>query len=137
MQQRGKAVAVFGESIRAARVRAGMTLRAAAEAAELTEDGLSKIERDVNSPQLGTLSRLAAVYGVQVGDLLPHSATEGPDVEAMRKECEMARPLLDALAEMGEHERLLMIYTLATQVKTLHSMLGRFDDQKAKDGTPG
>jgi transcriptional regulator with XRE-family HTH domain len=126
----------FGETIRAARVAAGLSLRDAAQKAGISEDGLSKIERDVNSPTLATLGRLATVYGQLPGDLLPHHEVESPSMEVLRLEMELYAPLLDALRELGEHERLLMIYTLASQVKTLTMMLERYDRQVGPDGTP-
>jgi transcriptional regulator with XRE-family HTH domain len=63
----------YGRFIRDARERKGLSLRDAAAKAGITEGGLGKIERDENGVTIRTLQRLAEVYGVPVGDLLPHT----------------------------------------------------------------
>lgn len=65
----------------AARERAGLSQRAAAERLGMAPPQLSKLERGVNAPGSAMLARLATVYGVSVGDLLPApNATAPTDV---------------------------------------------------------
>jgi transcriptional regulator with XRE-family HTH domain len=63
----------YGRFIRDARERKGLSLRDAAAKAGITEGGLGKIERDENGVTIRTLQRLAGVYEIPIGDLLPHT----------------------------------------------------------------
>jgi len=57
----------LGERIRAAREEAGLTLRAVAHEADLTERTLWAIEADEREPNMGTLKRVCAALGITVG----------------------------------------------------------------------
>jgi len=57
----------LGERIRAAREEAGLTLRAVAHEADLTERTLWAIEADERTPNMGTLQRVCAVLDITVG----------------------------------------------------------------------
>ena len=85
----------YGPWIRAARERAAMTMDEASKRAGVTSDGLSRIERGINGAKLATLERLAEVYGVEIGDLLPHTSSV---------QSEFAQPLLAALAGLDADE---------------------------------
>ena len=54
----------FGRRIRALRKRKGMTQEQLAEAADISVDFLSLMERGVNAPSFATLERLADALGV-------------------------------------------------------------------------
>jgi len=58
-----------GLKIKELRERRGMTQSSLAEAAELTSDEVSRIERGVREPRFGTLERLAAALNVAAGEL--------------------------------------------------------------------
>jgi transcriptional regulator with XRE-family HTH domain len=58
-----------GSKIKELRERRGMTQSSLAEAAELTSDEVSRIERGVREPRFGTLERLAAALNVAAGEL--------------------------------------------------------------------
>ena len=49
----------IGRSLREARRRRGLTLKAVAEEAGVTESFLSQVERDIASPSIATLRRIA------------------------------------------------------------------------------
>ncbi len=58
-----------GLKIKELRERRGMTQSSLAEAAELTSDEVSRIERGVREPRFGTLERLAAALHVAASEL--------------------------------------------------------------------
>jgi mannose-6-phosphate isomerase-like protein (cupin superfamily) len=51
-----------------------LTLKAVAEMAGVTESFLSQVERDIASPSIATLRRIAAALGTGIGDLLDSPA---------------------------------------------------------------
>lgn len=59
----------FGRRIRVLRKRKGMTQEQLAEAADISVDFLSLVERGVNAPSFTTLERLADALGVPEKDL--------------------------------------------------------------------
>lgn len=61
---------LIGRSLREARHRRGMTLKAVAELAGVTESFLSQVERDIASPSIATLRRIATALGTSIGELL-------------------------------------------------------------------
>ena len=69
---------LIGRSLRETRRRQGMTLRAVADRAGVTESFLSQVERDIASPSIATLRRIATALGTTIGTLLdsagPHAA---------------------------------------------------------------
>ena len=72
----------LGATIRAARRRAGFTLRAVSERAGVTESFLSQVERDLASPSIATLRRIAVALGTSIGSLLDDAAPRGQLVRA-------------------------------------------------------
>ena len=90
-----------GEQIRRLRLMRGWTQADLAERAELTVEGVSRIERGARAARVGTLRALARALGVSVGALLePPAEGEGepfglaPDLRAV------IEPLLDQPAGM-------------------------------------
>ena len=63
-----------GELVRAARVAAGLSLAVCAVRAGMSPTGLGNVERGVSVPSVDTLSRVATVLGVPVGDLIGEAA---------------------------------------------------------------
>jgi transcriptional regulator with XRE-family HTH domain len=72
----------LGPTIRAARQRGGMTLRAVSERAGVTESFLSQVERDLASPSIATLRRIAVALGTSIGSLLDDPTPRGQLVRA-------------------------------------------------------
>ena len=60
----------IGQRIRSAREAAALTQVDLAAAAGTTQDHISDVERDVHTPGLALLARLAKVLGVGLGELV-------------------------------------------------------------------
>jgi transcriptional regulator with XRE-family HTH domain len=60
----------FGERLREARHKAGLTQAALAEAAGLTQQYVAKIEAGQINPTLATMVAVARVLGTEIGDML-------------------------------------------------------------------
>jgi len=75
----------FGATIRAARRTSGLTLRAVSERAGITESFLSQVERDLASPSIATLRRIAVALGTSIGALLDGAAAHGQLVRAANR----------------------------------------------------
>ncbi|HET6820480.1 MAG TPA: cupin domain-containing protein [Candidatus Limnocylindria bacterium] len=73
---------LIGRSLREARRRQGMTLRAVADRAGVTESFLSQVERDIASPSIATLRRIATALGTSIGTLLDSA---GPHAQLVRQ----------------------------------------------------
>src|SRR4030042_3797028 len=58
--------AAFGEKLRTVRERKGLTMRAVAKSAGVSESLVSQIERNLISPSIDTLLALAAVLDVDL-----------------------------------------------------------------------
>lgn len=71
--------ALVGAAVRERRERAGLSMRALATRAGISQPFLSTIERGLSSPSMSTLYRLATGLGVAPGDLLPGSPTTAAD----------------------------------------------------------
>jgi transcriptional regulator with XRE-family HTH domain len=67
----------IGAGLRQARRSRGMTLRAVAHAAGVTESFLSQVERDVASPSIATLRRIATALGLSIGQILDQAGPHG------------------------------------------------------------
>lgn len=67
---RFEASRLLGERVRAIRVRLGLSQEDVAELAEIHVTNLGKLERGQGNPNLTTLVRLAAVLGVDPGELV-------------------------------------------------------------------
>lgn len=59
----------FGKRLRTLRRQAGLTQEQLAEAAEVSVDFLSLVERGVNAPSFDNLEKLARALGVSVREL--------------------------------------------------------------------
>lgn len=92
-----------------------MTLKEAAEGSNLTIDGLSKIERNINGASMAALERLSRTYRCEIGDLLPNSATtrNAPEME----------PMVTVLLGLSSVERQEIISALLPQVRLLTRLL--------------
>jgi transcriptional regulator with XRE-family HTH domain len=73
---------LIGRSLREARRRRGLTLRAVADEAGVTESFLSQVERDIASPSIATLRRIAVALGTSIGTLLDGA---GPHAKLVRR----------------------------------------------------
>ena len=73
---------LIGRSLREARRRRGLTLRAVADEAGVTESFLSQVERDIASPSIATLRRIAVALGTSIGTLLDSA---GPHAKLVRR----------------------------------------------------
>lgn len=69
------AALVLGSRLRARRVAAGLSLARLALMSGLTKGYLSKIERGVGQPSIGTVFRIAEALGVPAGQLLAADGT--------------------------------------------------------------
>ena len=67
----------IGRSLRDARRRRGLTLKAVAQEAGVTESFLSQVERDIASPSIATLRRIAVALGTTIGTLLDSAGPHG------------------------------------------------------------
>ncbi len=61
--------ATIGKQIRLLRKQSGMTQEDLAKELNVTRQALSNWERDVNSPDLGTLKRICSLFGIHMDDL--------------------------------------------------------------------
>ena len=61
---------IFGKTVRRLRTERGMSQQKVAEAADLTLNYVSDVERGVKSVALGTILKLASAFGCPPGDLL-------------------------------------------------------------------
>jgi transcriptional regulator with XRE-family HTH domain len=76
---------LIGAGLRRARRRAGLTLREVAESAGVTESFLSQDERDVASPSIATLRRVAVALGLSIGEILDQVGPHGQLVRATER----------------------------------------------------
>lgn len=73
---------MIGASLRGVRRRRGLTLRQVAAAAGVTESFLSQVERDIASPSIATLRRIAVALGTSIGVILDEAGPHGQLVRA-------------------------------------------------------
>lgn len=73
---------LVGATVREHRDRAGLSMRALAARAGISQPFLSTIERGLSSPSMSTLYRIATGLGVAPGDLLPGPARPSPGTGA-------------------------------------------------------
>jgi transcriptional regulator with XRE-family HTH domain len=105
---------LIGRSLRAARRRQGMTLRAVADRAGVTESFLSQVERDIASPSIATLRRIAMALGTSIGTLLDSAGPHGQLVRRADRKI-VTYPGLgarDAFLTDGANARLQVIESL-------------------------
>lgn len=78
----GEPVETMGRRLASLRVLRGWTQEVAAEKASTSQANLSKLEQDIAvNPPIGTVQRLATVYGVTI-DYLVHGAKQRERVSA-------------------------------------------------------
>lgn len=65
-------------TLKAARVNAGISVKAAAEAVGVTEDTMYRYESGKSSPKIGTAVKLAELYGVSI-DRIDFAVPEGSE----------------------------------------------------------
>lgn len=76
----------LGPLMRQARKRHELTLQQVAQRAELSVSYLSQIERNLLTPSVGTLKRIAGALGIATGQLIaPDAGTTRPIVSVLRK----------------------------------------------------
>lgn len=76
----------LGPLMRQARKRQQLTLQQVAQRAELSVSYLSQIERNLLTPSVGTLKRIAAALGIPTGQLIaPDAGSARPMVSVLRK----------------------------------------------------
>lgn len=66
----------LGPRVKALRLRHGLTLEALAQRTGLTRSFLSKVERSATTPSITTALKLAAAFGIGVGQLLGEAKDE-------------------------------------------------------------
>jgi transcriptional regulator with XRE-family HTH domain len=66
----------FGQRLKALRQQAGLTQEQLAEAADISVDFLSLVERGINAPSFENLERLAKVLGIPVRELFNFDTTD-------------------------------------------------------------
>jgi transcriptional regulator with XRE-family HTH domain len=90
--------AFIGAGLRAARRDRGLTLREVADRAGVTESFLSQVERDLASPSIATLRRIAVALGMSIGAILDGPERRGQLVRAAERRV-VTYPGLDARDE--------------------------------------
>ena len=76
---------MIGASLRSVRRGRGLTLRQVAEASGVTESFLSQVERDIASPSIATLRRIAGALGTSIGVILDQAGPHGQRVRASER----------------------------------------------------
>lgn len=95
----------MGGRLRAARRGAGLTQKQLAEVLEVEPITVSRWERDVTTPSLARLRRIAQVTETTVGDLVraPDAlSAESAELAALREELAETRALVDRVARALE-----------------------------------
>ncbi|MDP3416704.1 helix-turn-helix domain-containing protein [Falsiroseomonas sp.] len=83
--------------LRAQRLAAGLSLAGLAAATGLTKGYLSKVERGVGQPSIGTVFRIAEALGVPVGQLLASGGARSQVADVARVAARPASPPTEAL----------------------------------------
>jgi transcriptional regulator with XRE-family HTH domain len=92
--QPADASSLVGSAIRAARVRAGLSMRELTARAGISQPFLSQVERGTHAPSVNTLYRLAEALGVSPAELLPAPAS--PLISVVRAAEREVSPLNEA-----------------------------------------
>ena len=69
------------KNLRDARIRAGLAQRQVSKTSGIDIASLSRIERGIGNPTIGTLAKLAEAIGTDPADLLAATDAEAPSVE--------------------------------------------------------
>lgn len=105
---------LIGAGLRQARRSRSMTLRQVAHGAGVTESFLSQVERDIASPSIATLRRIAVALGMSIGEILDQAGPHGQLVRAADRRI-VTYPGLDARDEFltdGTNARLQVIMSI-------------------------
>ncbi|HEX7196319.1 MAG TPA: cupin domain-containing protein [Candidatus Limnocylindria bacterium] len=105
---------LIGRGLRQARRERRKTLRQVAQAAGVTESFLSQVERDIASPSIATLRRIAVALGMSIGEILDQAGPHGQLVRAADRRV-VTYPGLAARDEFltdGTNARLQVILSL-------------------------
>jgi transcriptional regulator with XRE-family HTH domain len=94
-------VSGIGRTLKTARIEAGLTLREAADAANMSKDTISRIERGEREPRDLTLGKLARVYGRTVSSMLDRP--ESPEEKAERQRREWIVMFENGYKEEAQH----------------------------------
>src|SRR6476620_3295016 len=78
-------LAALGETVRLRRARRGMTRRALAAGAGVSERHLANLESGVGNASILVLRHIARALECQVADLVDASSPEGPDAALIRQ----------------------------------------------------
>ena len=105
---------MIGASLRTVRRRRGMTLRQVADEAGVTESFLSQVERDIASPSIATLRRIAVALGTSIGVILDEAGPHGQLVRAADRKVVSYPGLLarDEFLTDGSNGRLQVILSV-------------------------
>lgn len=72
------------KNLRDARLRAGLAQRQVSETSGIDIGSLSRIERGIGNPTIGTLAKLAAAVGADPADLFAATDTDAPAEETIQ-----------------------------------------------------
>lgn len=103
--------------MKAARLRAGLSVPDAAARVGIGADAVYRFERDANSPSLETLDKMAAAYGVLAGDLIPNSGGGAA--------LEVFEPLAAALMGLSQEDVREQVLLLANQARLVRNAILR------------
>jgi transcriptional regulator with XRE-family HTH domain len=90
----------IGDRVREIRLAQGLTLRGLADRADLTLNGIGRIERGEREPSASTIIKLAQAFDVQPGELFPpkEQSRSSTDIEGRRLNAGMWINLLNVVA---------------------------------------
>jgi transcriptional regulator with XRE-family HTH domain len=108
----------MGERIAEIRKEKGMTQKELAEQLNITDKAVSKWERDLSCPDIGTLPKLAEVLGIRVEELLNTAEPEQPRTKTLDATVDMVLKALPlamgvALVTVSILKKDLDVYTIA------------------------
>lgn len=109
----------LGERLRQARERTGITQEAAAAAADVHPQQVSKWERNVHAPGGPALAKLATLYGTTVARLLSEDAESGPEAgPEAGAALDYSDGMLAAAHEMSQTLTLIIARAMAARAGT-------------------
>lgn len=98
----------LGLKLQQARTRAGLSVEEVAASLQITRAHIYALEKGKNLPSLDVLERIANLYGLLPGDLLPCTSPTMPELE----------PLLAALAPLALDARAAVLAQLGVMART-------------------
>ncbi|NNC19521.1 helix-turn-helix transcriptional regulator [Corallococcus exiguus] len=78
--------AIIGETLRAARLRAGLKQAEVAKVVAISRNAYSRLERGLMLPSVATLYRLCVALGATPNELLGYPTLLSPDIAATTKD---------------------------------------------------